>query len=97
MTCFLVNGTLIVAMLGMWPGAILGLIAQRNRAPDAPPRRYWRGGWDFFHPNLFTDRGNRLRRLSLAFTWTGAAFLLVCVILILTFRGDRPGLCWFQS
>jgi hypothetical protein len=97
MTCLVVNGSFLLAMLGMLPGAILSLVAQRNRAPGAPPRRYWRGGWDLFRPNLFTERGNQLRRVSLAFSWTGAAFLLLCVLLIFIFRGDREGLCWFQS
>ena len=97
MTCFLINGGFTLAMLGMLPGAILSLLAQRNRAPGAPPRRYWRDGWDLFRPDLFTERGNQLRRLGLGFSWTGAAFLLVCIALIFTLRGDRQGLCWFQS
>jgi len=84
-------------MLGAVPGGILGLLAQRNRAPGAPPRRYWRDGWDLFRPSLFTDRGNHLRRLSLAFTWAGAGFLLVCIALIFMLRGDHLGVCWFQS
>jgi hypothetical protein len=98
MTCFVVNRSFIVAMLGLVAGGILQLRALRNRAPGAPPRRrYWYDGLDLYRPNLFTERGNQLRRLSLAFTWTGAAFLLVCLGLIFTLRGDRQGLCWFQS
>ena len=97
MTCFAVNGTFLLALVGMIPGAIAGLLAQRNRAPTAPPRRYWRDGWDLFSPALFTPRGNQLRRLSLAFTWAGAAFLVICVTLIFALRGDQLGICWFQS
>lgn len=97
MTCFLVNGSFLCAMLCLLPGGILGLLAQRHRSPDAPPRQYWRDGWDLFRPGFFTERGNQLRRLSLVFTWTGAALLLICVGLLFALRGDRLGICWFRS
>ncbi len=97
MTCFLINGSFVVAMLLMVPGALLGRRAQRHRVSDAPPRRFWRDGWDLFRPELFTERGNQLRRIGLRLSWIGAAFLLTCVTLIFALRGDRVGICWFQS
>ena len=97
MTCLLVNGAFILAMLGIVPGGILGLLAQQNRAPDAPRRRFWRDGWDLFRPTLFTHRGNHLRRMSLASSWIGAGFLVICLILLFSLRGDQRGICWFQS
>ncbi len=96
MTCLLVNGSFVAAMLTGIPGAILNLAAQRNRAPNAPPYSYWRSGRDLFKPDLFTERGNRFRRLGLGFTWTATGFLLICVTLIFALRGDRLGICWFQ-
>ena len=97
MTCFLVNGSFLLAMLTILPGGILGVLAQRNRAPNAPPPQFWRQGWDLFRPALFTERGNQFRRLGLILTWTGAALLLVCVTLLFMLRGDSLGICWFQS
>ena len=97
MTCLFVNGSFILAMLGIVPGGVFGLMAQHHRALDAPPRRFWRDGWDLFRPAVFTEPGNQLRRRSLTFSLVGAAFLLMCVALIFLLRGDQPGLCWFQS
>jgi len=84
-------------MLGILPGGIFTLLARNHRAASAPPRRFWRDGWDLFHPGLFTERGNQFRRAGLILTWSGAAFLLTCVALLFLLRGERLGICWFQS
>lgn len=97
MTCLLVNGSFVLAMLAGIPGAIFNLAAQRNRASTAPPYSYWRSGRDLFKPELFTELGNRYRRIGLGLTWTAAVFIVICATLIFTLRGDRPGICWFQS
>jgi hypothetical protein len=97
MICLLVNGSFVIAFFGGVAGAVCNFLAQRNRAPNAPPGGYWRGGWDIFRPNVFTERGNHFRRLSLILNGIAAAFLLTCLTLIFTQRGDQSGLCWFQS
>ncbi|SRR5258708_37669906 len=96
MSCFFVNGSFVVAFLGGVTGTVFSLVAQRNRAPDAPPGSYWRSGWDLFRPRVFTARGNDFRRRALVFNGLAAALLLICVTIIFTQRGDQLGLCWLQ-
>src|SRR5436190_23555903 len=96
MTCFLINGSFVVAMLLMVPGALLGGRAQRHRVTDAPPRRSWRDGWDLFRPELFTERGNQLRRIGLRLSWIGAVYILTYVTLIFSLRAASMGTCSFQ-
>src|SRR6266705_2131614 len=97
MTCLLITGSFVVAMRFMVPAALLARRAQRRRVADARARRFWGDGGDLFRPELFTERGNQLRGIGLRLSWIGAAFLLTCVTLIFALRGDRVGICWFQS
>ncbi len=98
MNCGIINGLVVGGGLLIVASVVARWVAWQSRLPSTPARLFWVDPLSLFKSSLYSDEGNRVRKLAVSLTGLGAAVFVLSLVLYFVFRdGGLTGTCWFAQ
>jgi hypothetical protein len=98
MNCMIINLLFVVGGLLIVASVIARWMAWQARLPSTPERLFWVDPLSLFRASLYSDQGNRVRRIAVRLAALGASVFTLSLVLFFAFEdAGSAGACWFAQ